>query len=464
MSDNEQDRKDKTAGTSSPPEPGEEIRLPETASGAPSKDIDFIKEKVKERPVNKRKLLKRTIITASMAVIFGLIACFTFLVPEPVFSNWLYPEEDPAPVQLQEEAANEEMLPEDMVLETESEEEKESTPVTSTVVQKIDMSVSDYQKLYSNLYKLVQDAAKSMVTVTGVVSDVDWFNNTFENKGQTAGLIVADNGKELMILTEKETVEQAEKVHVTFCDNTQVTAALKQADPTTGLAVISVNLADIGEDTKEIIKAAKLGSSNSGSGLLATPVIALGRPMGNVNSVAYGMITSMDTVLNLTDGNYRLLTTDIYGSTSGSGVIINLNGQVLGIISQRNNSSDAKNLVSALGISDLKNNIEKLSNGQAMAALGIYGTDVPEEIQESQGVPAGAYVTGIVMDSPAMVAGIQSGDVIVKMGTEEITSFQEFNKEMMSLVPDSQITITVMRQVQDEYQEMAVDVILDTLH
>ena len=284
-----------------------------------------------------------------------------------------------------------------------------------------------------------------MVTVTGVVSDVDWFNNTYENKGQTAGLIVADNGKELMILTEKETVEQAEKVHVTFYDSTQVTATLKQSDPTTGLAVICVNLTDIAEETKEIIKAAKLGSSNSGSGLLATPVIALGRPMGNVSSVAYGMITSMDTVLNLTDGNYRLLTTDIYGSTNGSGVLINLNGQVLGIISQRNNSSDAKNLVSALGISDLKSNIEKLSNGQAMATLGIYGTDVPEEIQESQGVPAGAYVTGIVMDSPAMVAGIQSGDVIVKM------------------VPDSQITITIMRQVQDEYQEMAVDVILDTL-
>ena len=54
-----------------------------------------------------------------------------------------------------------------------------------------------------------------MVTVTGVVSDVDWFNNTFENKGQTAGLIVADNGKELMILTEKETVEQAETVSYT---------------------------------------------------------------------------------------------------------------------------------------------------------------------------------------------------------------------------------------------------------
>ena len=448
MSDNERDK------TSVPePESGGSSNLSEPASGASSRDIDFIKEKVKERPINKRKLLKRTMITASMAVIFGLIACFTFLVLEPVFSNWLYPEEEPAPVQLQEEAENEEMLPEDMVLETETEEEKESAPIASTVVQKVDMSVSDYQKLYSNLYKLAQDGAKSMVTVTGVVSDVDWLNNTYENKGQTAGLIVADNGKELMILTEKEIVEQAEKVHVTFCDNTQATATVKQSDPTTGLAVICVSLSDISDETKEAIKAAKLGSSNSGSGLLATPVIALGRPMGTANSVAYGIITSMDTVLNLTDGNYHLLTTDIYGSTNGSGVIINLN----------NNSSDAKNLISALGISDLKNNIEKLSNGQPMATLGIYGTDVPAEIQESQGVPAGAYITGIVMDSPAMVAGIQSGDVIVKMGTEEITSFKEYKEEMMTLLPDSQITLTVMRQVQDEYQEMTLDVILETL-
>ena len=453
MSDNERDK------TSVPePESGGSSNLSEPASGASSRDIDFIKEKVKERPINKRKLLKRTMITASMAVIFGLIACFTFLVLEPVFSNWLYPEEEPAPVQLQEEAENEEMLPEDMVLETETEEEKESAPIASTVVQKVDMSVSDYQKLYSNLYKLAQDGAKSMVTVTGVVSDVDWLNNTYENKGQTAGLIVADNGKELMILTEKEIVEQAEKVHVTFCDNTQATATVKQSDPTTGLAVICVSLSDISDETKEAIKAAKLGSSNSGSGLLATPVIALGRPMGTANSVAYGIITSMDTVLNLTDGNYHLLTTDIYGSTNGSGVIINLNGQVLGIISR-----DAKNLISALGISDLKNNIEKLSNGQPMATLGIYGTDVPAEIQESQGVPAGAYITGIVMDSPAMVAGIQSGDVIVKMGTEEITSFKEYKEEMMTLLPDSQITLTVMRQVQDEYQEMTLDVILETL-
>ena len=52
-----------------------------------NQDIEFIKEKVKERPLNRRKLFKKTLLTASMAAFFGLIACVTFLVLEPVFST-----------------------------------------------------------------------------------------------------------------------------------------------------------------------------------------------------------------------------------------------------------------------------------------------------------------------------------------------------------------------------------------
>ena len=60
-----------------------------------NQESDFMIEKIKERPLNKKKLLRRTLTTASMAVMFGLIACFTFLLLEPVFSNWLHPEEPP---------------------------------------------------------------------------------------------------------------------------------------------------------------------------------------------------------------------------------------------------------------------------------------------------------------------------------------------------------------------------------
>ena len=95
-----------------------------------NQDIEFIKEKVKERPLNRRKLFKKTLLTASMAAIFGLIACVTFLVLEPVFSNLLYPEEEPQQVELKEENIEDEMRPEDMILEEETETETPSTTAT----------------------------------------------------------------------------------------------------------------------------------------------------------------------------------------------------------------------------------------------------------------------------------------------------------------------------------------------
>ena len=74
------------------------------------KTSDFMKETIKQRPLNRKKLVRRTIITAAMAVIFGLVACVTFLLLEPVISNKLYPEEEPKQVVFVEEKENE-MLP-----------------------------------------------------------------------------------------------------------------------------------------------------------------------------------------------------------------------------------------------------------------------------------------------------------------------------------------------------------------
>lgn len=92
--------------------------------------------------------------------------------------------------------------------------------------------------------------------------------------------------------------------------------------------------------------------------------------------------------------------------------------------------------------------------------MGIRGTDVPQDVNEEYGVPFGAYVKEIQMDSPAMEAGIQSGDVIVKLGTQEISSFTEYQEVMRSLAPDTTTTVTIMRQGGQDYQEISVDVIL----
>lgn len=87
-------------------------------------DFEFLQEKIKERPVNKKRLLKRTIITASMAVLFGLLACLSFLLLEPVLNNWLYPEEEPEIVTFPQE--QDEMRPEDMLTEGTASGQEES--------------------------------------------------------------------------------------------------------------------------------------------------------------------------------------------------------------------------------------------------------------------------------------------------------------------------------------------------
>ena len=178
--------------------------------------------------------------------------------------------------------------------------------------------------------------------------------------------------------------------------------------------------------------------------------------MGTAGSVSYGMITAAGTAINLVDNNFKILTTNIYGSTGATGVIINLKGQILGIIDNSYNDSDMKNLISAIGVSELKQVVEKLSNGIPIAYLGVHGTDVPEQANKRQGVPYGAYVTSIEMGSPAMNAGIQSGDVIVQFGESPIMSMSDLTKALYKAEPESTVNLVIERRGQDEYREMEI--------
>ena len=84
---------------------------------------------------------------------------------------------------------------------------------------------------------------------------------------------------------------------MTFCEQSTVSAELVQKDTVTGLAILSVPLVSIKEETMDVIDIATLGSSNNSS-LLGTPVMALGSPMGTSGSVCYGMVTSVGTVID----------------------------------------------------------------------------------------------------------------------------------------------------------------------
>lgn len=433
--------------------------IKEQAEYTPSVQSDFLRETIKQKPVNKKKLFRRTIITVVMAVVFGLVACFTFLVLEPLISNKLYPEEETTEVQFPEETVSEEMKPEDMLVEVPDTEETTTAELENQQIEEIlsqmEFGLDDYQSVYAELAKLAETTSRCVVTVTGVSSDVDWFNDIYENESSASGVIIANNGKSILILVSSSALKDADNIVVTFCNQAQVEAELVQKDNTTGLAILSVELLAINEDTMDVINIAKLGSSNSDK-LLGMPIIALGSPAGLNNSVCYGIITSMGTIIDQPDSAYKMITTDIYTSSNATGILINLRGMVVGIIDNINTGTDMQNRLTAYGITELKKTIEKMSNNQELTYLGIHGTDIPENMAETLGTQEGVYIKEIEIDSPAMAAGIQSGDVLIRVGNVSVANYNDLINILYSAQPEDMIEITVLRQE----KEMNMDVTL----
>lgn len=425
---------------------------------------DFMKETIKQRPLNRRKLVRRTLLTAAMAVVFGMVACFTFLLLEPVISNKLYPEEEPEIIEFVEESREDEILPEDMIVDDSQMQPEPTQPPAledeqiAQVLSEMKLGVEDYLSLFAGIREVAQEVRKSIVTVVGVTPDIGWLDNEYENEGAVSGIVVADNRIELLILADVSSIEDAQSLEVAFQDGEVYQATLMKKDNNTGLAIISIAKSGIKSTTLEMAVAANLGTSSSS--LVGVPVIALGRPMGTEGSLCYGNITSAGNAIRLPDSNYRLMTTDIYGSSSASGVLINLRGQVVGIIDMSKNSSDLKNLISAVGISDLKKLVESLSNDREIAYFGVYGVDVTQNANEELGVPLGAYITEIDMDSPAMNAGIQSGDVILKWNETEIKNYQDLVSTLLLEEPEKTVSITLMRQGPEGYTEMETTAVL----
>lgn len=430
----------------------------------PSQESDFMIEKIKERPINRKKLLRRTITTASMAVIFGLIACLTFLLLEPVISNWLHPEEPPAVVEIPDET--EEILPEDMLVEDEPEivipeNNNLNKDQIAQILSGVELGVEDYRELYSSVNTYIAEMNKSIVTVTGAVSNVDWFNEAYESEGFASGAVFYNNGNEYLILLDRTPIIRAETLTVTFYNGTEVEATIKQYDSNTNLAVVSVPLNKVPNDLEQKVSVAPLGMSST-KNLPGTPIIVLGSPMGVPGSVCQGMITSVGTTLNIADANYKLIQTDVFGSQNSGGIIFDFKGQILGIVTNGKTSSDMKNLVAAYGISELKKMLTKMGNGEELAYMGIVGTDVTATANEDMGVPYGAYIKEIYMDSPAMRTGIQRGDVITEMNGVTIERYVDYVNAILLQKPGDVVSVKVMRQAQDAYKEMTFEVTLES--
>lgn len=436
----------------------------ESNNNEEKKEFTFIKEKIKDKPLKKKRIAVLTLIIAMMGLVFGVVAAVAYIVGVRHLEGYIYPVKVEE-VHIEEESEDVIVSEDESELETEVDESEDKAPVINNInniVERVDLNLSDFESLYASLFAISKEGSKSIVQVAGVESDTDWFSNIYENQTKGAGLVIANNRKELLILAERDIISDAQQVEVTFPNGFVAGATEKKYDPNTNLCIISVPVDQISDEALESISMAVLGTSASSS-IMGKNVIAIGAPLGTDNSISYGVITSASEKISMQDYDVNVLTTDIYGSDSGSGVLINLNGEVVGIITHNHEDEDAPNILKAYGISDLKNTIEKMSNGRDRAYLGIYGTDVTEQAMNNLGIPAGAYVTEVAMESPAMEGGIQNGDVIRMLGTNEIKSYVDYKNAINKSQPGDETVITISRYSRGEYIDMSFDVTLGKL-
>lgn len=404
-------------------------------------EYSFMQETIKDEAGGKRKIINDIWRTAGLGLVFGIVASFSFCAVKPWMENRF--QKDPQQVTIPEEIE-------------EGDGEETERPEETEVIEPV-LDADSYREMQKAVLKVALDAAKSVVEITGVKNDQEWMTEENDNPGSVSGLIVADNGRELLILGKISPIKESKEIRITFADGETCTADILMTDNSLDLGIYSVARSVIPESTWAQIKTAVLGSSSTEQ--QGEPVIVVGSPFGYSGSMGFGTMSSNKNAIEVADGKYRLICTDIAGADNGTGVIVNLNGAIIGIIDQSILKEEGMNLVTGYGISDLKENIELLSNGQSVPYIGILGQDVTSEMEE-QNIPKGVYVREVKTDSPAMEAGIQSGDVITEVDGTKVSSLSAYHAALLDEKSGIKVKVKGMRQGVDGYVDIEFTVMI----
>lgn len=404
---------------------------------------------VKEPWKNSKCILKKGASLVAMAVFFGLVAGLVMIIVYKTGKNYLDDNKT---------AMNE------TISSTDGSESKETDPEDTTVppIEEITTEIpstvpidneklNDYMGYYKALKSVADKAGLSVVTVTAAKQGVDFFNSTYQNIADEYGIVISSDSTGYYILTEYSLVKNSENIQVTYYDKTVDTAEFVAGDTTTDMAVIktgSLNTAVV-----------PVQFGNSDAVLKGDLLVATGKLYGFNGTIGYGIATGVNNSVNDTDSIYRLINTDISGTATSNGVILNLHGEVVGIITMAYNS-DNTNFITAYAINDVRNLMQNLVNKKSMPYLGIKGQTVTDEIAATNKIPKGIYISAVETNSPAYKSGIQSGDVITQINGTGINNMESFMIQLEKSNPGDNVNVTIKRRGREDYKEIEFNLVL----
>ena len=317
-----------------------------------------------------------------------------------------------------------------------------------------------------NVASVVNEVMPSVVSITSTIQSSNYYGfGTQESEGAGSGFIIAKTKDSLMIATNNHVVSDATTLTVGFVDDTTAKATVVGTDSSADLAVISVKIKDIKDSTASKIKVATLGSSDDLK--VGEEVVAIGNALGYGQSVTTGVVSAKNREVSLTDGTMNLLQTDAAINPGNSGgVLINMDGQVVGINNAKLEDTSVEGMGYAIPITTAKTILTDLMNASSVstkdaAFLGVVGRDINESYSSALGIPSGIYVSQVVSGSPAEKAGISAGDVITKFEGNNVSTMSGLKEKLALKKANTKVKITFKRANQSgTYEEKTVTVTL----
>jgi S1-C subfamily serine protease len=281
--------------------------------------------------------------------------------------------------------------------------------------------------------------------------------------GIGSGVIVDRRG---YIVTNNHVVSNAQSIQVVLYNGTKLQAQLVGTDPADDLAVLKITPPSSG------LTVATLGDSSKLQ--VGQDVMAIGNPLGITQTVTSGIVSALGRSVNEGQGGATIpdaIQTDapINPGNSG-GALVDLQGNLVGIPTLTAIDPEFNTPANGVGFAIPSNRVafivpQIIANGSVThtgrAYLGVNLTDVDATLaaQDNLAVDHGALIVNVVSGSPAASAGLQSGDVIVQIGTSQVNDVQSLSDILVNSSPGQRVALKVYRSS----QQLTINVTLGEL-
>jgi S1-C subfamily serine protease len=381
-------------------------------------EFKFFNERVVE---NKRLSVYRLMLHMVFGGVFlGILACIVFYMAKPYVK---------------------ELLKYDTGKSGKFESDSEMDLAKDTEVKTVSEGINSIDEVMSSVIGLV------------INEEDDWKAVGTDNNNFSCGLVLEKNS-EIKLLVSYDFVEEADEVSA-YIYGEKCTGTVKGMSKEYGFAIVSIDATDLEESIFEKIKCADI--DNDSDYEIGDNVIFVGNPYGKERFMANGSLTSVGNAYNIVDVAFEILTTDISETGDMNGFLFDSDGNVVGMVdSVADNSNIGDNVISVVSFKGISSYIERLLKNNRIPYLGIYGKVVTDDVIASidGDMPYGIYISNTEEDSPAYVAGIMNGDIIIRFCGKYVKSFEDFNECLMDCDVSEEVIVTVMRKGKSGYKEI----------